>query len=420
MKKYKCNLCDHRFSTKHNLKLHLQNIHQSQDERKRYACNICSKSYSHSLSLQVHMNCHNKRKIFKCTICAKSFLSNDGLKYHSAVHKKLKAFECQNCPAKFITKGKLAEHIKQVHENKIRYKCPICQKTYSQKGNLLIHTRRHTNEQKSKCPHCPFMADSKRDLDRHLRVHFADGKYKCSECTASFGTRGQQRCHLRVVHKKDPGVLEPLIYKCSKCPREYKYLTSCKRHELTHDMKKDFKCVKCVAKFYTAVDLKEHMAVHVNASNEFVCRICNAYFYQHKLLSYHNKKWHGLDTTYKNQTFTCQYCIAQFNQKIHMILHQKVHDTESYKYFCQPCNAKFASYLALSNHNRKWHNKKTLSKTTRILKYGCATGDRHEPLPGSKERELCKNSDLKLAHQKTETNQTLYDARSFFSHAFIE
>ncbi len=163
---------------------------------------------------------------------------------------------------KFTVKGELTKHIKHVHEKKISYKCTICPKTYFHKCSLLLHTRRHAGEQHSKCPHCPYKADGSRDLNEHLKCHLTDGKYKCSECSASFTHRGGQRNHLRSIHKKVPEPLEPLVYKCSKCPREYKVASSRQRHEMTHDEIKNFKCFRCVAKFSNKAHWKRHVASH--------------------------------------------------------------------------------------------------------------------------------------------------------------
>ena len=352
-------LCADQFTTLGALKIHLRNTCKHCKDKEMYKCDLCPKSYNHKRTLQEHMNIHTQQQIYKCSLCPKTFLKKAYLSYHSKVHQESKPFECTICTSSFRVKGKLTEHIKHVHEKKIQYSCPMCPKTFPHKFSLTLHTRRHVGAQACKCPHCPYLADGNKDLNKHLKHHNADGKYKCSECSASFDQRGHQRRHIRLVHKKDPGMLEPRIFKCSKCPREYKYLVSCQRHELTHNQVKDFQCLKCVAKFYTAAHLKRHMVVHVNATGEFVCRICKAYFSTHQTLSCHNKKWHGLDTTYKNQTFTCQYCMAVFNQKNLMIKHQRVHDTESNKYFCQPCDAKFISNLVLSSHNKRCHGEES-------------------------------------------------------------
>ena len=289
----------------------------------------------------------------------------------------------------------------------------MCPKTFSHKFSLTLHIRRHAGQQKCKCPHCPFLADGKKDLNKHLKVHFADGKYKCSECSASFDRRNGERRHLQLVHKKDPGILEPRIYKCSKCPREYKHHASWKRHELTHDQVKDFQCLKCVAKFYSASHLKRHMAVHVNASSEFVCKICKAYFSTHGSLSQHNKKWHNLDTSYKIQTFTCQYCIAEFKEKRSMIKHQKVHNTTSNKFFCTPCDARFTSHTTIVTHN-KWCHSETRPpvKPSKQARSDSATSCSVDSGKCDSDKDRC------LGIEQENDNQT--KPRNLYADTFIE
>ncbi len=397
VKKYKCTLCDDQYISAHSLRQHLESIH----EKKKYTCDICSKSYSHKGTLKMHMNSHSTHKVFTCTLCSKTFLTKQNLKYHSAVHQALKSFKCHSCSSAFITNGKLTEHIKQVHEKNIQYKCSMCPKSFPHKWSLMLHTRRHVGAQKCRCPHCPFLADGKKDLNKHLKVHFADGKYKCTECSASYNSRLHQRHHLRMIHKKDPGYLEPLVYKCSKCPREYKHHASWQRHELTHDQIRNFKCDKCVARFYTKIEMVNHMAVHQNGTGEFVCTICNADFYKRELFSNHSRKWHGLDTTHKSQKFNfkCLYCVAQFKEKWQTIKHEKVHETTSDKYFCQPCNAKFFPRLSLSIHNSMWHSKNVSSAQT-------------------EQTNIYEYSELQKDTMLTHRDQT--DLRSFFANTFIE
>ena len=357
LKKYKCTVCDDWFTTAHSFRLHLESKHGY--EIKRYTCHICSRNYSNNRSLQTHMNLHSKLKLYKCRLCPKTFPSKSGLKYHHTVHKESREFKCAICPSKFRVKGKLSEHIKLVHEKKGFHKCSVCQKTFSQKGNLLTHTRRHTGQQPCKCPHCPYLADCKRDLDRHVKFHFADGRYKCSECSASFDTRMHIRRHVRIIHRKDPG---PLVYKCSRCPREYNVESSWRRHDLTHDQKRNFQCDKCVAKFYTKPHMKRHMTSHENGVGEFICITCNADFNTRQLLSQHNKKWHGLDTTLQSQGSKCPNCVAYFKAKIHMLKHKKLHQTSSDEFFCRPCSAKFSTGYSLTVHNNMWHSKKERNK----------------------------------------------------------
>ena len=356
VKKYKCTLCDDRFTSKGTLKQHIENKHQ----RKIYKCSICSASYSHRGTLIEHMNSHTKQNIFKCNFCSKEFLNGKYLKNHlKEVHTKLKPFKCDVCSLKFIRKDKLVMHIKCVHEKKTSYTCSLCSKTLAHKWSLHQHMRRHVGGEQSKCPYCPFKADGSKDLKRHLKLHFADEKYKCSECTASFTHRRGQRKHLESVHKKDPGPLEPLVYKCSKCEHKYKCKASLQRHELTHDQIKNFQCIICVAKFYSRTHLKRHMSQHGDGSGQFLCTICNADFKTHQVWSQHNVKWHGLNTSYQAQTYKCKYCIheAQGTSKRHSIIkHQKLHMTASDKHFCKPCKAKFSSNYALSKHNKLWHN----------------------------------------------------------------
>ncbi len=426
VKKYKCTICKQHFRREVSLKVHIQNIHQ----KKKYKCHICLQNYTLKSTLQIHMNSHTKQKLFNCNFCGKQYIKREFLRFHlKAMHTTTKDFKCNMCSSSFIVKRKLTEHVQQVHVKKILYKCPTCQKSFSHKCNLLSHTRtKHTGGKHFSCPHCPLVADCKKDLDRHLEVHNQNGLYKCTDCSASFMRLANQRRHLQLVHKKEPEALKPKVFKCSKCPRNYKHRTSVQRHELTHDQIKNFKCTICVAKFDIKRTLFTHMACHNNGTGQFLCAICKADFYSQKLLSDHNRKWHWRETLLKSPTFKCTYCIAQYIAKGSFRRHLKVHRTTSNRYWCSLCKARFSFQCSLTLHNSTWHNKNVPNKTSH--KVGAtmeqvtntcarASQKRKEGIHHNGYLEYGKESGMATNHMKS-TQANLFDPRSFFANTFIE
>ncbi|GAB0086667.1 Zinc finger C2H2 superfamily [Sergentomyia squamirostris] len=84
--KYKCDVCDKRFTFPQSLKKHKHNQHTA-DERRRFPCNICGGRFITETSLQKHQATHREDapRRHKCDNCGRLF---DQLKYLNHHRKK--------------------------------------------------------------------------------------------------------------------------------------------------------------------------------------------------------------------------------------------------------------------------------------------------------------------------------------------
>lgn len=71
-------------------------------------CNICGKSVTY---MKDHMRLHNKEKKFKCPHCDRSFTQSNNLIYHVRKHTGEKPFPCDKCDKSFICKSHLLSHL---------------------------------------------------------------------------------------------------------------------------------------------------------------------------------------------------------------------------------------------------------------------------------------------------------------------
>lgn len=144
-KKFLCPSCFKEFSTKGNMKSHLQTIHL---KNLPYKCTVpgCSKKYYNKSKLELHLRSHINVRPYVCPICSKAFKEKNVLKIHVQYHSGLRPFKCQLCPKTYKTKGHLKDHIMTFHEKRKNFFCNICYLTFCRKSALKVHIRSHLDD----------------------------------------------------------------------------------------------------------------------------------------------------------------------------------------------------------------------------------------------------------------------------------
>ena len=136
-KPYVCPKCPSYYSWyKGNLEKHVSAVHEGQ---KNYQCQLCKKKFSSKQNLKYHMDRHEGKRDHRCQICDKTFTQQANLKYHlEAVHQGKKGYPCNICQKEFSTKAYLKVHQK-LHEEDKKFECSICNKTFLKKRYLNAH-----------------------------------------------------------------------------------------------------------------------------------------------------------------------------------------------------------------------------------------------------------------------------------------
>lgn len=80
--------CEKVYSTKYNLKRHIESVHQC---IKRFQCDLCNKLLSSKQNLQEHYFTHSNEKLFKCieSGCSQTFRQRSQLSNHRKMHREL-------------------------------------------------------------------------------------------------------------------------------------------------------------------------------------------------------------------------------------------------------------------------------------------------------------------------------------------
>ncbi|KAK2163482.1 hypothetical protein LSH36_79g11009 [Paralvinella palmiformis] len=121
-------------------------------------CEMCGKMFYRSYILRHQRAVHFKFR-FPCNMCDKTYTLPENLARHKkVVHTDEKhgasltagsnsntmhsfdLFQCDVCGKTFLTPSRLKRHKDGIHL-KLRYKCNMCTRSYTQQDNLLTHQK---------------------------------------------------------------------------------------------------------------------------------------------------------------------------------------------------------------------------------------------------------------------------------------
>ena len=167
-----CEECSKSFSSAVNLKNHILTFH----ERKfPFKCPYpgCGKHYSIRTRLNIHLKTHLTEKPFECELCGKTFTMKGDLKTHKKFHSEDRPYKCSMCEKAYKSKEHLKDHIEIKHYGVKKFQCEICKKKFGKSSALKAHLRTHTGEKRFKCeiPSCEKYFAEKGNMLIHYKRH---------------------------------------------------------------------------------------------------------------------------------------------------------------------------------------------------------------------------------------------------------
>merc|ERR1711971_285738 len=159
-------------------------------------------------------------KKYKCNICNKILSCRGNLNKHMIVHDESKKFECTICQAKFNQQRDLKNHKMQKHTGERPHICKQCGKGFVHKHYLIEHMDYHTGERKYQCPKCGKRFQSASTLSKHSERHKGERTHQCSYCSKSFLVHVDLRSHVRIVHEKTGDTGIPVYAASTKLSRD--------------------------------------------------------------------------------------------------------------------------------------------------------------------------------------------------------
>ncbi|CAM4601482.1 unnamed protein product [Leuciscus chuanchicus] len=369
-------------------------------------CRRCFKTRSHLIE---HMRIHFPDPTLQCPTCKHHFTSKSKLRIHMLRETGQKLHQCHLCEYGAVERNSLRRHLASVHghqedeaPNEELFKCPTCQKTFSQSQALKIHMKSHNKTQDGQpllcfhkgcsfqctekkqlqkhvldahqieaveCRHhaCGSFFESQDDMEKHLRMHQA---YHCPHCDFSCSNKSHFQQHKRQGH---PGKQE---LNCSFCPfstlnpvefdqhvghfhanEKTQHCPQCsfvtahkrvlKRHMLMHTGEKPHKCTQCDFRCRDETYLSKHMLTH-SSDKQHMCSECGYVTKWKHYLSVHMRK-HAGDLRYK-----CNQCPYRCHRIDQLNSHKLRHQEKSL--ICEVCAYSCKRKTELRNHMQLKHS----------------------------------------------------------------
>ncbi|KAH8277130.1 hypothetical protein KR026_005828 [Drosophila bipectinata] len=204
-----CPYCCDRFVHANSLRRHIRLAHSEKfDYSEPIECPMCKQTFAKT-SIKAHMATHSTDPQYDCTICNKSFSTKWNLKIHSWVHanRTAKPFKCEYCPKAFVRELDFKNHI-NAHKQIKPYTCEYCGCKFIRKYNYMRHRREHHGTKKFTCDQCDKTFHRHYYLVEHRRMHTGERPFTCTICGKSSTTKTNHNKHLKIHHSRDPFTVE--------------------------------------------------------------------------------------------------------------------------------------------------------------------------------------------------------------------
>ncbi|XP_047536816.1 zinc finger protein 345-like isoform X1 [Vanessa atalanta] len=340
-----------------------------------YFCPFCESAFSSPTRLICHLNKHIEVSIDDGVLCCdhlyadkKSFVAHLQDKH---VNRSTEGtLICKSCGLVEKDHDALAVHVNEKHaevkdpkkktepnlkcQKFIPAVCPECNKSFSNKYNMLTHMKAHTSElstSKFMCIKCN---------KTHNYSDFSDSSTSENEETGTQESLNsfddlthsnmrkdkmdeETRLELSQVQTKING---KVYFTCATCGKNLSSTHTYIFHKRIHTGERPCVCHICGKQFRTPNGLQRHLTETHEKQRRYICVMCHKNFANSQNLKQHMRIHTG------ERPFVCPHCGKRFTQSGSLHVHLKTH-SEHYPHHCAECGAKFRLRSGLTRHRFK-------------------------------------------------------------------
>lgn len=352
-KPFSCNNCGKQFYRYLYLKLHSDKCFPDAKANGAHQCCFCPRVFSKKVRLKSHHHGHKTNTLLLCSRCGQYFGSR------KLNHHQKNCFERQVSIGLSAPNDNLNTSTSQTNQTvhkmasqsnaakMLEFKCSYCTQRFRFRSSLLRHLVSHTGVQPYACIHCGHRFRSQTMCFQHEA--FCDGLHKegLSKVKSDEGKQLSNIPTLREAVQKNhtEGEVE---YKCKFCTKTFLKPRNLRRHILTHNEVKPYRCKACDSCFSRYDHLKVHQTCCKGKKTRL--EICIPKISMDDIGRGWKSKF-DIEPAKNPETFECEVCPRSFSTQSKLSRHNTMfHITKLFK--CAQCGTSFAHEKTLKNHRK--------------------------------------------------------------------
>lgn len=251
-------------------------------------------------------------------------------------------YQCKHCAKTFGESHNRRRHERGVHGN-VKCVCDICGAVFSYRESVKLHLYGHAKYKSLKCTRCAVAFVSSSSLGQHMKLHRATNVarpiFHCDICGKKFESGKSLR-----QHEQQHSVER---HQCGHCNRTFATMRYLAKHfkRMHVAYKPRHRCRQC-SKTFSSLDAKKKHERNVHYSMEYKCDMCGVVLSRYNAMTSHLYRHVG----YKPHK--CPKCTMAFVSRKQLYFHKQYH--EATIFHCDICG-KLVMHLATIREHLKRH-----------------------------------------------------------------